>query len=119
MESKRIEKVKKKSEEKKSLIEQAKDVVAKKKTDKKEDDKVLKELVITIGLRRLIDSNRIKRAPRAIRLIKAKIERIVKKPVTISTKLNEVIWARGIKKPPKKIKVKVLIKKDKAEIVPA
>jgi len=120
-EVKRIEKQKAKEVEKKSKLQ---DMVAEKlklpkKEEKKKEKKVLEEKIVTIGLRRIIDSRRTKRASRAIKLIKEKVKRIAKKPVKLSLKLNEKIWKRGIQHPPSKIKIKIKIMEDEAEVSPA
>ena len=78
------------------------------------------EKVYIIPLRReWLKQTRVKRAPRAIRAIRAFLERHVKaKEVKVDPALNEIIWQRGAKKPPAKIKVKVEIKDDVATAKP-
>jgi large subunit ribosomal protein L31e len=68
------------------------------------------EKVYTINLRDAFDKPRGKRAPKAIDMIRAFVGRHMKvgsENVSVSNKLNAIIWARGIQKPPRKVKVKV------------
>ena len=52
---------------------------------------------------------RTKRAPRAVRMIKEFVSRHMKSDdVLIDPEVNEYIWSRGIKKPPRKISVRVI-----------
>ena len=76
-----------------------------------EQKKVVLERVYRINLRRTREVSRTKRAPYAIRLIRKFIARHMKvdiKNVKISNEVNELIWSRGIEKPPRKIEVKVI-----------
>lgn len=67
------------------------------------------EKVYMVNLRDAFDKPRGKRGPKAIGIIRAFIARHMKADlgnVRISGKLNEVVWARGIQKPPRRVKVK-------------
>ncbi len=69
------------------------------------------EIVINISLRRLKLISRRRRSNVAVRLIELHVARHMKIPVEnvwIDPKLNEIIWKRGIEKPPSKISVKVV-----------
>ena len=70
------------------------------------------ERILTVPLRRTIQKvPRTKRSPRAIAEIKSFVARHMKsKPerVWIAPQVNEAIWARGIQKPPKEIRVKAV-----------
>ena len=71
-----------------------------------------KERVYTINLGRAYDYTRTKRAIRAIKLIKTFLSRhmkVDKKDVKISNALNHFVWKSGICKPPRKVKIKVLL----------
>ena len=59
-----------------------------------------------------IRSTRKKRAPRAIRYIKQKLERALKKTVKIGMDINEYIWKRGAEKPARRV---VVVVEDKGE----
>jgi large subunit ribosomal protein L31e len=91
------------SDEKEKLIEE--------KSEEKEVE-VVEERLYTLNLRKIFITPRKKRAASAIRFIKAFIKRHMKpEEVLIANEVNEKIWARGIEKPPRKIKIKAV--KDK------
>ena len=69
------------------------------------------ERIITVPLRDAMVAPRTKRAARAIKAIREHVKRHMKaktEDVWIDPKINEVIWARGIQKPPKQIRVKAI-----------
>ncbi len=71
-----------------------------------------KERVYTINLGQAYDYTRTKRAIRAIKLIKTFLSRhmkVDKRDVKISNALNHFVWKSGICKPPRKVKIKVLL----------
>jgi large subunit ribosomal protein L31e len=76
------------------------------------------ERIYTIPLRRgWLKKPRAHRCPRAIRDIRAFIARHTKaESISLSKAVNEAIWAHGIKKPPSKIKVKVLVENGRAVV---
>ncbi|MGQ9564921.1 MAG: hypothetical protein ACUVT5_00030 [Candidatus Bathyarchaeales archaeon] len=94
------------------------------KPEKEKEEDIVEERFYTIPLRRvwIIPPN--KRAPRAIRLIKNYVEKHMKigvekeeeeateeeeeERLLISPELNEKIWQKGIRKPPRKVKVRVV-----------
>ncbi|MBS7605174.1 MAG: 50S ribosomal protein L31e [Candidatus Bathyarchaeia archaeon] len=85
---------------------------------KEEGAEVIEERIYTVPLSRSWIMPRTKRAPRAIRLLKAFIKRHMKveeDSIKITSEVNEKIWSRGIQKPPRKIRVRVT--KDKEGIV--
>ena len=71
------------------------------------------ERVLTLNLKRyILRASRFKRAKKAVKALRDLLTRHSKaKVVKISTRLNQYIWSRGIKKPPTKVKVRI-IKKD-------
>ncbi len=79
------------------------------------------ERIIIIPLRKeFLKSPRVKRANRAMRIIRAFLARHMKAEesnVRISQKIHEKIWERGAHKPPPKIKVKA--RKDSDGVVKA
>jgi len=80
------------------------------------EPKIVEEREYTIPLRRAWIAPRWKRTPRAIRIVRAFIQRHMKaEKVVISPELNELIWARGIKKPPRRVRVKAV--KDEEGVV--
>jgi large subunit ribosomal protein L31e len=88
---------------------------------KKETEQVVEERFYTIPLQKALIRPPKKRAPRAMTLIKIFITKHMKlnlkvseeeeeeelPQLVISQEVNEKVWARGIEKPPRKIKVRV------------
>lgn len=67
----------------------------------------------TVPLRIVLGTPRWRRAARAIRFVRTFVSRHMKSDnVKLDPKVSEIIWSRGAKKPPKKIKVKVVKYKD-------
>ena len=69
------------------------------------------ERIITVPLVDAMKAPRTKRAERAIKAIKEHVTRHMKaktEDVWIDPKINEQIWARGIQKPPKRIRVRAI-----------
>jgi len=74
------------------------------------------ERVYTIPLKRSSVVPRTKRTPKAIRVLRAFIKRHMKATeIVIGNDVNELIWSRGIRTPPRYVKVKAV--KDKEGIV--
>jgi large subunit ribosomal protein L31e len=72
------------------------------------------EKVYMVNLRDAFEKPRGKRSPKAIGIIRAFIARHMKvgeENIRVSNKLNAIVWARGIQKPPRRVKVKAA-KKD-------
>jgi|YelNatPaOPRAMG01_1025707.scaffolds.fasta_scaffold191903_1 large subunit ribosomal protein L31e len=81
-----------------------------------EKEEIILEREYTIPLRDVWKAQKKKRAEKAIRIIKNFAKRHMKaEEVKISEKVNELIWSKGIEKPPRRIKV--IMKKDKDNIV--
>ncbi|MFA5406829.1 MAG: 50S ribosomal protein L31e [Candidatus Nanoarchaeia archaeon] len=80
------------------------------KESKKEDSKVSLDRIYTIPLKRDVVKKPIyQRSNRAVRVIRAFIKKHMKgDKIIIDTKINELIWARGSKYPPSKVKVKAI-----------
>ena len=97
------------------------------KEKKKElEEEIVEERFYTIPLRKAWISQRKKRAPRAMRIIRSFIEKHMKirtevegeeeaEVLVISNEVNEKIWSRGIEKPPRKIRVRAA--KDKEGVI--
>ena len=72
-----------------------------------------RELVYTIPLRDAYRAPLGKRAKVAVRIVKEFVMRHVKPDlVRISPEVNEVIWSKGIKHPPRRLKVKVEVREE-------
>jgi large subunit ribosomal protein L31e len=66
------------------------------------------ERIYTVPLKEAWNAQRYRRSERAMMVLKAFAVRHMKATtVTVDTSVNEVIWARGIKSPPHKIRVKM------------
>ena len=76
----------------------------------KEKD-VLFERVLTIPMRKVIQRANIQRAPYAVKYIKdfvAKHTHTAPEDVWIDEAVNETIWKKGIKRPPRSLKVRII-----------
>ncbi|MCS7386900.1 MAG: 60S ribosomal protein L31 [archaeon GB-1867-005] len=79
----------------------------------KEQAKIVEERIYVVPFRIAFFVPRPKRVPRAIRFLRSFIKRHMKtENVWISPEVNEVIWSRGKKKPPRKIKVRAVKEED-------
>jgi len=88
------------------------------KREKEKEEEFVEERIYTIPLSKVWIAPPKKRAPRAMRAIKAFIRRHMKleatpteeeeepKKLIISNEVNEMVWRRGIGKPPRKIRVR-------------
>ncbi|MFB3888642.1 MAG: 50S ribosomal protein L31e [Candidatus Bathyarchaeia archaeon] len=97
---------------------------AKPKKKKEEEEEVVEEKTYTIPLGKALIMPPRKRAPRAMRMIKAFVTKHMKIPtraeeedeeppaLTITREVNERIWGQGIEKPPRKIRVRATKDKD-------
>ena len=99
---------------------------ARKEKEDFEDEDIVEERFYTIPLRKAWISPRKKRAPKATRIIKSFVLKHMKvrtepdeeeepERLVIDNEVNEKIWERGIEKPPRKIRVRVI--KDKEGVV--
>jgi large subunit ribosomal protein L31e len=99
---------------------------SKKKEKELEDENIVEERFYTIPLRKVWISSRKKRAPKAARLVKSFVIKHMKirteteedeepERLVIDNEVNEKLWERGIEKPPRKIRVRVI--KDKEGVV--
>jgi large subunit ribosomal protein L31e len=66
-----------------------------------------KEMIYTIPLREVRSAPRTVRAELAIKLIKRFLAKHVG-DVLITPELNQIVWARGIKHPPARIRVRIV-----------
>lgn len=76
------------------------------------------ERIYTIPLRDVRKTPRTKRALKAVKYIRAFVEKHMKsKDVKLDDALNKVIWARGIRNIPTKVKVKASKQEDGSVLV--
>ena len=117
-------------EEDEELDEEEEVLEAKERRTRKEKDEfeedIVEERFYTIPLRKAWISTRKKRAPRAGRIVKSFVLKHMKvrteaeeeeepEKLVIDNEVNEKLWSRGIEKPPRKIRVRVI--KDKEGVV--
>ena len=70
----------------------------------------------TVNLSRVYWGRRSNRAARAVRYLREWIRRrLHAEHVLIEEKLNKLIWSRGIEKPPRRVRVKVVIEEKREE----
>jgi len=84
-----------------------------------EEIEVVEERTYTIPLRHVhAVTPRMRRAPRSVRDVRAFIARHMSaEEVSISNEVNELLWARSINKPPRRIKVRAVKDKEGKVIV--
>ena len=83
-----------------------------------EEIEVVEERIYTIPFRRVWATPRGKRTPRALRMLRDFVKRHMKtEKVEISNEVNQQLWARGITKPPRQIKVRLVKDKEGRVIV--
>ena len=96
-----------------------------KKKKKEEEEEIVEERIYTIPLGKAWVRPPNKRAPRAMHMIKAFVNKHMKltmrvegeeegelPKLVISKEVNEKVWGRGIEKPPRKIRVRAAKDKD-------
>ncbi|MFB0567102.1 MAG: 50S ribosomal protein L31e [Candidatus Bathyarchaeia archaeon] len=97
-------------EEKETVEEEERREIEKR---KEIEEEIVEERIYTIPLRRAWISTRKKRTPRAVRLVKAFIQRHMKpEALVMSNEVNERLWRRSIQKPPRKIRVRAVRDKE-------
>ncbi|MGA1821014.1 MAG: 50S ribosomal protein L31e [Thermoplasmatota archaeon] len=75
----------------------------------------MEERIIIVPLRKIKETSRTKRAPKAIKIIRSHIARHMKMEednIWIDTPVNEEIWKNGRENPPNKIRLKAIKFKD-------
>jgi len=83
-----------------------------------EEIEIVEERVYTVPFRRVWITPRGKRTPRALRMLRDFARHHMKsEDIEISNEVNEELWARGIKKPPRQIKVRLVKDKEGRVIV--
>jgi len=83
-----------------------------------EEIEVVEEKLYTVNFRKAWITPRGKRTPRAVRMLRDFVKRHMKtEDVIISNEINEKLWSRSIKKPPRKLRVRVVKDKEGNVIV--
>ena len=108
------------------VTEEAEEEVEEVKPKKKEEVEIVEERTYTIPLQRALVRPPKKRAPRAMQLVKIFITKHMKLEMKvseeeeeeelphliISNEVNQIVWSRGIEKPPRKIRVRAAKNKE-------
>ncbi|TMI60945.1 hypothetical protein E6H16_07365, partial [Candidatus Bathyarchaeota archaeon] len=106
------------AEEKTSEVEAPEEAEAEKPEEEEEGLEIVEEKFYDLNLRRIWTAPREKRTPRAVRYIRAFAARRMKSDdVSISEETNQLLWARGISKPPRHVRLRVVKDKDDRVIV--
>ena len=110
-------------EAKEAEEEKVEEEVKKEKKEEKEEE-IVEERTYTIPLSRAWISPPKRRAPRAVRIVKNFIQKHMKikteveeegeepEKLVVSNEVNEKIWSRGIKEPPRNIRVRAVKNKE-------
>jgi large subunit ribosomal protein L31e len=78
-----------------------------------DNEEIVEDRLYTIPLRRAWIGSIRKRTPRALRILREFIKQHMKtENVLIDSSVNQKLWSRGIEKPPRKIRVRVLKYRD-------
>jgi len=107
--------------------EEVEEEEAKKEKKEKAEEEIVEERIYTIPLSRAWIQPPKKRTPRAIRIVRSFIQKHMKikteveeegeepEKLVLSNEVNQKIWSRGIKEPPRNIRVRAV--KDKEGVI--
>src|SRR6266480_3211412 len=83
-----------------------------------EEPEIVEEKFYDLNLRRIWNAPREKRTPRAVRFLREFVaQRMKTTEVSLSEETNSMLWQRGISKPPRKIRIRVVKDKEGRVIV--
>jgi large subunit ribosomal protein L31e len=86
--------------------------------DEEEEIEIVEEKFYDLNLRRIWAAPREKRTPRAVRYVRQyAAQRMKTDNVSLSEETNSLLWSRGISKPPRKIRIRVVKDKEGKVIV--
>ena len=86
--------------------------------EEEEEIEIVEEKFYDLNLRRIRTAPREKRTPRAVRYVRQyAAQRMKTDQVSLSEETNNLLWTRGISKPPRKIRIRVVKDKDGKVIV--
>ena len=76
--------------------------------EEEEEEEIIDERIYTVPLRKAYwTGSRLKRANRSVRILKEFVERHMKpEELLIQPEVNHEIWARGIQKPPRRLRIR-------------
>ena len=108
------------SEEPKEVIKapEAPEAPAEPEEPEEEELEIVEEKFYDLNLRRIWNAPREKRTPRAVRFLREFVaQRMKTTEVSLSEETNSMLWQRGISKPPRKIRIRVVKDKEGRVIV--
>ena len=106
------------SVEEEAPAEATKEEAEEEEAEEEEEIEVVEERICTVPFRKVWSTPTGKRTPRVSRILRAYVERHMKtEHVEISNEVNEELWARGIRKPPRQITVRLVKDKEGRVIV--
>ena len=86
--------------------------------EEEEEIEIVEEKFYDLNLRRIWTAPREKRTPRAVRYVRQyAANRMKTDNVSLSEETNSLLWNRGISKPPRKIRIRVVKDKEGKAIV--
>ena len=92
--------------------------VAEEAAEEEEEIEIVEEKFYDLNLRRIWTAPREKRTPRAVRYVRQyAASRMKTDNVSLSEETNSLLWNRGISKPPRKIRIRVVKDKEGKVIV--
>jgi len=92
--------------------------VAEEAVEEEEEIEIVEEKFYDLNLRRIWSAPREKRTPRAVRYVRQYADNRMKTDnVSLSEETNSLLWNRGISKPPRKIRIRVVKDKEGKVIV--
>ncbi|TMI50426.1 hypothetical protein E6H22_01330 [Candidatus Bathyarchaeota archaeon] len=98
--------------------EEAPEAPAEAEEAEEEELEIVEEKFYDLNLRRIWNAPREKRTPRAIRFLREFVsQRMKTNEVSISEETNSMLWQRGISKPPRRIRIRVVKDKEGKVIV--
>jgi large subunit ribosomal protein L31e len=121
------EKAEELGEEEATAKEEAEEEEVKKEKKEEAEEEIVEERIYTIPLSRAWISPPKRRAPRAVRIVKSFIQKHMKikteaeeegeepEKLVLSNEVNQKIWSRGIREPPRNIRVRAV--KDKEGVI--
>ena len=73
-----------------------------------EEEEIIDERIYTVPLRRAYwTGSRLRRANKSVRILREFVQRHMKpEELLIQPEVNEVIWARGMQKPPRRVRIR-------------
>ena len=76
--------------------------------EEEEEEEIIDERIYTVPLRKAYwTGSRLKRANRSVRILREFVERHMKpEELLIQPEVNEQIWARGMQKPPRRVRIR-------------